>query len=157
MRCTHLAASMPCTQPESLQPQLRPNVDRERGTLKQESRSGFTPAHRQQARRLLTKHTRPGPLPVPTPEVTSSRNSPSAPFLTPVSPLFNLHTCSAVQKPPSKTVAPASSQNTQCHPVHELTLPSNSTESPKAATGQIQTQPIRVLPAAESGFRMCDV
>ena len=72
----------------------------------QESRSGFTPAHRQQARRLLTKHTRPGSLPVPTPEGTGSRNSPSAPFLTPVSPLSNLHICSAVQKPPSKTVAP---------------------------------------------------
>ena len=47
---------MPCAQPESLQPQLKPNTARE-ALFKQESRSGFTPAHHQQARRLLTKYT----------------------------------------------------------------------------------------------------
>ena len=153
----HLAASVPCTQPESLQPQLRPNADRGRHSL---CRSLGRASLLRTVSRL---------------DASSPSTRDPAPFLfqplralvagTVHQLLFSLQSrpspifTSALQFKSHllKLWPPASSQNTQCHPVHELTLTSNSTENPKAATGQIQTQPIRVLPAAKSGFRMCNV
>ena len=106
----------------------------------------------------LTTHGRHCFLPVSAPAATRSRDRLSAPFLTPVSALFNLNIYSAVQTSSSETVTVLNLLKIPSAPtMHEFRFTSNSTENPKAAAGQLQAQPTCVLPAAKNGFHMCKV
>lgn len=157
MRRTHLGATSPGAQLESLRSQLRPNATRQAGTR---NRNLGQAAHLRASSTLSAPHRAQAPL-LPScsnPAATSSRNRLLTPFLTPVSALFNLNIYSAVQSSSSKPVTVLNLLKTPSAPTaHEFRLTSNSTENPKAAAGQLQAQPTCVLPEAKNGFRMCKV